>query len=215
MAKTHTSKQKAEAVIPPKPTSSKGGGADFEPYVLIAVGSPRKKGNSATLAEQVAAGASSSGARVETFFLHDLNIKPCTACDGCRKKKHIDCVIQDDMQMLYSKLRSADAVVIASPIYWFTVSAQTKLFMDRWYGLGGVDGYALKGKRFGIVLAYADTDPFVSGAVNALHTLRDALGFIEAEIVGMVYGSASKAGEIRNNKDLMKEALELGKKLAS
>lgn len=184
------------------------------PYVLIAIGSPRKKGNSATLAKQVAAGAVSSGARVETVFLQDLNIKPCTACDGCRKKKHIDCVIQDDMQMLYPKLRSADAVVIASPIYWFTLSAQTKLFIDRWYGLGGDNGYALAGKKFGIALAYADADPFVSGAVNALHTLQDALGFIEAEIVGMVYGSASKAGEIKNNKALMDEAYELGKKLA-
>jgi multimeric flavodoxin WrbA len=180
---------------------------------MIAVGSPRKKGNSATLAEQVAAGARSAGADVETFFLHNLNIKPCTACDGCRKKKHVDCVIQDDMHMLYTKLRSADAVVIASPIYWFTLSAQTKLFIDRWYGLGGDNGYALTGKKFGIVLAYADADPFVSGAVNALRTLQDALGFIEAEIVGMVYGSASKAGEIRKNTALMDDAFELGKKL--
>jgi multimeric flavodoxin WrbA len=214
MSDAYTSKEKADPVIPPGPASSKRGGGDFQPYVVIAVGSPRKKGNSATLAKQVAAGASLSGAKVETFFLHYLNIRPCTACDGCRKKEHIDCVIQDDMQMLYPKLRSADAVVIASPIYWFTVSAQTKLFMDRWYGLGGDDGYALEGKRFGIVLAYGDVDPFVSGAVNALRTLQDALGFIEAEIVGMVYGSASKAGEIKNNKDLMDEAFELGKKLA-
>ena len=136
-------------------------------------------------------------------------------CDGCRKKKHIDCVIQDDMQMLYPKLRCADAIVIASPIYWFTVSAQTKLFMDRWYGLGGDDGYALTGKKFGIVLAYADVDPFASGAVNALHTLQDALRFLEAEIAGMVYGSASKPGEIRSNKALMDQAFELGKALAS
>jgi multimeric flavodoxin WrbA len=117
--------------------------------------------------------------------------------------------------MLYTKLRSADAIVIASPIYWFTVSAQTKLFMDRWYGLGGDNGYALAGKKFGIVLAYADVDPFFSGAVNALRTFQDALRFIEAEIVGMVYGSASKAGEIRNNKALMDEAYDLGKRIAS
>jgi len=187
----------------------------MEKKVMIAIGSPRKKGNSATLAQQVAAGAMAGGARVETFFLHHMNIKPCTACDACRKKKDVDCIIQDDMQMLYTKLRSADAVVIASPIYWFTVSAQTKLFMDRWYGLGGDNGYALAGKKFGIVLAYADVDPFVSGAVNALRTLQDALRFIEAEIVGMVYGSASKAGEIRHNKALMDEAYNLGRKIAS
>jgi multimeric flavodoxin WrbA len=215
MSKPSTPTATAKNVTHPNPSLGKGGRGDFQPNVLIAVGSPRKKGNSATLAKQVAAGAGSAGAKVETVFLHDLNIKPCTACDGCRKKKHIDCVIQDDMQMLYPKLRSADAIVIASPIYWFTVSAQTKLFIDRWYGLGGDNGYALAGKKFGIVLAYADVDPFVSGAVNALRTLQDALGFIEAEIVGMVYGSASKAGEIKNNKALMDDAFELGKTIAS
>ncbi len=183
--------------------------------VMIAVGSPRKKGNSATLAQQVAAGAKSGGAEVETFFLHFMNIKPCTACDACRKKKNVDCVIQDDMQMLYPKIRGADAIVLASPIFWFTVSAQTKLFMDRWYALGGDEGYELAGKRFGIVLTYADADPFVSGAVNALRTFQDALKYVGADIVGMVYGSASKAGEIRKNRDVMNEAFELGKKIAS
>jgi multimeric flavodoxin WrbA len=182
--------------------------------VMIAVGSPRKRGNSSTLAAQVAGGAKAGGAQVETFFLHGMDIKPCTACGGCRKKVHVDCVIKDDMQLLYPKLRSADVIVIASPIYWFTFSAQTKLFMDRWYGLGGNEGYALAGKKFAVLLSYADADPFLSGAVNALRTLQDALQFIEAELVGMVYGSASEAGEIKKNKALMKEAYELGRKLA-
>ena len=183
--------------------------------VMIAVGSPRKRGNSSTLAAQVAAGAKAGGAQVETFYLHGMNIKPCTACGGCRKKTHVDCVIKDDMQILYPKLRSADVIVIASPIYWFTFSAQTKLFMDRWYGLGSDEGYALAGKKFALLLSYADADPFLSGAVNALRTFQDALQFIEAKLVGMVYGSASKAGEIRKNKTLMNEAYELGRKIAT
>jgi multimeric flavodoxin WrbA len=182
--------------------------------ILIAVGSPRKRGNSSTLAAQVAGGAKAGGAAVETFYLHGMNIKPCTACGGCRKKVHVDCVIKDDMQLLYPKLRSADVIVLASPIYWFTFSAQTKLFMDRWYGLGGNGGYALAGKQFAVLLSYADADPFTSGAVNALRTLQDALRFIEADLVGMVYGSASEAGEIKKNKALMKEAYELGRRLA-
>jgi len=182
--------------------------------ILIAVGSPRKRGNSSTLAAQVASGANAGGAKVETFYLHGMNIKPCTACGGCRKKTHVDCVIKDDMQVLYPKLRSADVIVIASPIYWFTFSAQTKLFIDRWYGLGSDEGYALAGKKFAILLSYADADPFLSGAVNAIRSFQDALQFIEAELVGMVYGSASEAGEIKKNKALMKEAYELGRKLA-
>ena len=99
--------------------------------ILLVMGSPRKEGNSATLAKQVAAGAKATGAAVESFYLHAMNIQPCTACDACREETGKECVIDDDMQILYPKLRQADAVVIASPIYWFTVSAQTKLFMDR------------------------------------------------------------------------------------
>ena len=183
--------------------------------VMIVVGSPRKKGNSSTLAKQVAAGAKAGGAGVETFYLHEMNIKPCNACDACRKKAGTDCVLKDDMQKLYPKLRSADAIVVASPIYWFTVSAQTKLFMDRWYALGSDEGYELTGKRFGIVLTYADADPFASGAVNALRTFQDAFNYIGAEMVGTVYGSAWKAGEIKKNKALMDAAYALGKKMAA
>ena len=183
--------------------------------IMIVVGSPRKKGNTSTLAKQVATGAKACGAVVETFHLHAMKIKPCNACDACRRKAGSGCVLKDDMRKLYPKLRSADAIVVASPIYWFTVSAQTKLFMDRWYALGSDAGYELAGKRFGIVLAYADADPFISGAVNALRTFQDACSFIGAKIVGMVYGSAWKAGEIRRNKSVMKEAYGLGKKLAA
>ena len=183
--------------------------------VLVFLGSPRKRGNSALLAEQVIHGAKAAGAMVESFYLHGMKIKPCTACDACRSKNQKDCILKDDMTPLYSKLRETDAIVMASPVYWFTVSAQTKVFMDRWYAMGGEAGYPFKGKRFGIVLTYADEDPFSSGAVNALRTFQDALGFVGAEIVGMIYGSASEAGEIKKNRNLMKRAYQLGKDLAT
>jgi multimeric flavodoxin WrbA len=184
--------------------------------VLVVIGSPRKEGNSATLAKQVAAGAEASGAAAEIFYLHDMNIQPCTACDACRQETDGGCVLDDDMQPLYPKLREADALVIASPVYWFTVSAQTKLFMDRWYALGGHQEYAaFAGKRIGIVLAYGDHDPFVSGAVNALRTFQDAFNYVGANIVGMIYGSATEAGEIGDNGDLMDKAYELGKQICS
>ena len=70
-------------------------------------------------------------------------------------------------------------------------------------------------KKFGIVLAYADADPFISGAVNALRTFQDAFHYLGAEVVGTVYGSAWKAGEIRGNADVMQAALELGRKIAA
>jgi len=183
--------------------------------VLIVIGSPRENGNSTILAGEVARGARDNGAEVETFNLHKLMINPCNACDACRKENSKGCVVNDDMQMLYPKLKTADAIVIASPVYWFSVSAQTKLFIDRFYGMGKHPNHALKGKQIGIILTYADSDPYVSGAVNALRMFEDIFRYIDAEIVDMVYGSAGEAGEIKGNEELMKRAYDLGAELAA
>ena len=183
--------------------------------VIIVVGSPRKNGNSATLAGRVAEGARAAGADVETFYLHGMDIKPCDACDACLEDTALDCIINDDMKGLYPKLREADALVIASPIYWFTVSAQTKLFMDRCYALGGPQGNTLSGKRVGVVLVYGDTDAVNSGAVNAIRTFQDAFAYIGADLVGMVYGSAMGPGEIGGNHQVMERAYSLGRELVA
>jgi len=103
--------------------------------VLVLLGSPRKKGNSAILAEQISNGAKSGHAKVETIYLHGKNIAPCKACRSCQKKDSKGCSIQDDMQEIYPKLIASDAWVIASPVYWFTMTAQTKIFMDRCFAL--------------------------------------------------------------------------------
>jgi multimeric flavodoxin WrbA len=189
------------------------------PSILIVKGSPRENGNSAALADQLAAGAKAAGAQVETVYLHGLEIGPCDGCDFCQDAADGGCVIDDDMQALYPKVREADALVYASPIYWFTVSAQIKLFMDRCYALGGDEDYASKhalaGKRIGIVLTYGGDDPFDSGAINAIRTFQDIFNYVPAEIVDFVYGYASDAGEIKSNHALMEKALKLGEKLAS
>ena len=182
---------------------------------LVILGSPRRKGNSTTLAGRVAAGARAAGAEVESVRLYDLDIRPCTACDACKVSIEKDCVLDDDMRELYPKLRRADIWVLASPIYWFNVSGKMKLFMDRWYALGGREGYRLQDKRMGVVLTYADADVFISGGANALRTLQDCLQYMDAEFVGAVYGSANKAGDIRRHRDLMKQAYRLGKELVS
>ena len=183
-------------------------------HILILKGSPREKGNSSTLADQVAAGAAASGAQVESFVLQNMNIQPCNACGACHETGDMQCVIEDDMQILYPKLRNADAIVIASPIYWFTMSAQTKLCIDRWYALEGPRGNALAGKQIGIVLTYGDSNQFTSGAINAMRAFEDMFRYIKAEIVGMVYGTAMNAGDARKQPDLMERAYKLGQELA-
>ena len=187
--------------------------------VLIVKGSPREHGNSAALADQVAAGARAAGAQVESVYLHGLDIQPCDGCDFCQATADMSCAIDDDMQRLYPLVREADAIVYASPVYWFTVSAQLKLFMDRCYALGGGSDYTashgLAGKRIGIVLTYGGDDPFDSGAINAIRMFQDVFDYIPAKIAGMVYGCASGPGEIQQNTDLMAKARELGRMLAA
>ena len=183
--------------------------------IVILLGSPRKKGNSAALAERVAAGAATAGATVETVFLHGMNIRPCTACEACHQPQGEGCIIEDDMRGLYPKLKEADAIVWTSPIYWFTLSAQLKLALDRCYALLGPEGHAFKGKRMALAFSYGGDDPFDSGCINAIRTFQDAFSFVGAEIVGMVYGSAAGAGDIRSNAKVMAEAMELGRKLAA
>ena len=181
--------------------------------ILILKGSPREKGNSAVLADQVFAGAQKAGAKVESVYLHGMDIQPCDACDVCQDG-YEGCIIEDDMQSLYPKLTEADAIVIASPIYWFTISAQTKLCIDRWYALESKAGSTLRGKQLGIILVYGDTDLYTSGGINAIHTFESMARYIDMEIVGMVYGTAYELGEAEKQPELMEKAFQLGEKLA-
>jgi multimeric flavodoxin WrbA len=182
--------------------------------VVILLGSPRKNGNSAALAEAIAEGA--AGAELDVFYLHGMKIAPCNACEVCHKAGAEGCVIKDDMQPLYPKLKQADAIVFASPIYWFTVSAQMKLAVDRCYALLTPGGrHAFAGKRIGLALSFGGEDAFDSGCVNAIRAFQDAFRFIGAEITGIVYGSASGPGDIRENKKVMDEARDLGRRLVA
>ena len=183
--------------------------------MVIVKGSPREAGNSARLAQQVAEGAQAAGAQVDSFYLHGMDISPCDACDACHAEPYGGCIVDDDMQVIYPKLLDADAIVIASPVYWFTVSAQTKLYMDRCYALVDAQGYLLRGKEIGIVMTYGDSDPFDSGAVNALRTFQDGFNYVGARIVGMVYGSADAPGDIVENAEIMARAYALGQKLGA
>ena len=96
---------------------------------LILTGSPRKNGNTEILATAVAAQLQENNVPVHRQRLADLDIHPCLGCGGCEKKGN--CVIDDDMQLLYPRIVDADTIIIASPIYFYGLTAQTKAFVDR------------------------------------------------------------------------------------
>ena len=107
----------------------------------------------------------------------------------------------------------ADVLLFSSPVYWFTYSAQLKLFFDRLYAVQTETLSALKGKKIGIILAYGDVDQVSSGAINAIHTLQDTFKYTESEILGIVHGTGGAIGATQKNRKLVKQARELGKKL--
>lgn len=184
--------------------------------VIVVSSSPRRNGNSAALAERAAEGARARGAKVETIHLDGLTCAPCNACDACQSATGSDCIIDDDLTSLLPRIRQADALLIAGPVYWFTFAAQTKLFIDRvFYALNGPQGHALKGKPLGLLMTYGDVDPYASGAVNALRAFEDICRFIGAPVAGFVYGSATDAGDIEDQPDVLQQAYRLGEKLAS
>jgi len=134
----------------------------------------------------------------------------CDGCDACHATDHSDCVIGDDMDILYPKLRDADAIVVASPIYWFTMSAQAKLCIDRWYALETSQGSALRGKQFAFVLSYATATRGHRGKQCHAH-LSGHVRYLKAEIVGMVYGQAGDEGDIEKQPKLLEKAFKLGR----
>ncbi len=188
-----------------------------EVKIIALLGSPRKKGNSTLLANHIILGAESQGATVESIYLNGLNIKPCQGCYACQAKDSQGCAVKDDMQAIYPKITEADALIIASPVYWFNMSAQTKIFMDRCIALfnENPEKSSLYGKKIAIAMSYGDKDAFCSGCINALRTFQDAYNFVGADIAGMVYGSAEEPGEIASNTGLMQDAEALGEKLVS
>ena len=111
---------------------------------LVLAGSPRKGKNSDKLAELFA-----SKRGTDVVYLRDLDIGFCSACGHCKEVKKGVCIKKDDMQALYAKARECDEIAIFSPVYWWQVTAQAKVFIDRLYAL---EHDEWKGKRLTVVV---------------------------------------------------------------
>ena len=97
--------------------------------VVAIYGSPRRKGNTALLLQEAVRGAREQGAEVEEIVLRDLKMSPCLEIYGCKNSGR--CAIQDDFQKVYESILASQAVMLASPIFFYSVSAHTKILMDR------------------------------------------------------------------------------------
>ena len=93
------------------------------------LGSPRKEGNTELLLKEAVRGIEENGFTVQTFDLNVMNISPCQNCGGCDDTG--TCIYEDDMSIIYEAIRTADRIILASPIFFFALSAQTKIMIDR------------------------------------------------------------------------------------
>ncbi len=185
--------------------------------VLGIYGSPRRGGNTELLLKEFLRGCTEAGAEVEEVFLRDLKISPCLEIYACQKTG--ECPIQDDMKALYPKLVDAHMVVVASPIFFFAVSAHSKAMIDRcqalWarkYLLGQRAAPGQTGKK-GIFLAVggATLGKVFDGPLLTMKYFFDALDrtFDRA----LLYKGVDEKGKIREHPTAMAEAYALGKKL--
>ncbi len=162
-------------------------------------GSPRLEGNSAQLMTAILKQAEENGAVTKTYHLNNLTIKGCQACYSCRKEGHEGkCVIKDDMNQILDDILSANAVVLASPVYMWQMTAQAKLFTDRLMPLLKPDySSRLSGQR--LLSVYTQGQPDISKFsqyfeyVNSMFTF---LGFRTME--PLVFGGLRNISDIRN-----------------
>ncbi len=184
-------------------------------------GSPRKGGNTQLLLNETIRGAKEQGAEVTVFELNALSLRPCQNCGGCDDSAR--CVIQDDMQAIHDAIRSADRIIVASPIFFFSVSAQTKIMIDRCQAFWA-EKYVHKKpvppgpagrKGLLILVGGMKRGPRNEGFDCAEAAVRAFFRTVNVqEHATLAYGSADKKGEIRENPEALNEAYEAGKKLA-
>jgi len=184
--------------------------------LLVIVGSPRRNGNTATLAEAVQRGAEAAGAEVALRFLDDQISGFLRDCRNCRQANG-ECAISDRYRALFFEdFLPARGVLFCSPIYWYGLSAQAKAFFDRsfcYYAAsypGSKDVLeAMSGKRLGLVLASEETYP--GAALGIVHQIQEFSRYTHSDFVGVVRGVGNSRGEVRHDPvNPIREAERLG-----
>lgn len=176
--------------------------------VLVVTGSPRRNGNSCTLAEQFIRGAQEAGHEVSRFDAGLSTVRPCTACNHCGMNGQ--CILDDDdFGSVRERIVEADAILFASPVYYYNISTQIKAVMDRFYA---INGRIHVHKRSAFILTLANSDmervqPIIDFFRKGLY---DYLGW---EYAGHVVGTGLWPAGAVNGTRFMDEAYRLGRNI--
>jgi len=178
--------------------------------VVGIVGSPRKGGNTEILVEKVLEGAKSKGAETKMFRINEMKINYCQGCFHCQQ--YGECKQKDDMYQIYDALKSANAVVVGSPIYMGYVTAQTKTFLDRLLAMLNI--MRRESKLAGKKLALIYTQGMGNDGEKVMRSIGERLSNFGMHFVGVVGGNGlNEPGAVKNRKELLDGAFKLGKEL--
>ncbi len=170
--------------------------------ILSVLGSPRRDGNTALLLENCIEGIKAKNEKLDIITVNpsEEDIRPCMGCNACKGGSPKACIIDDDMKKYYNALNEADIIILATPVYWFNMSSQLKIFIDRMYGLDFKNFPS--GKKLVLLMSFGDNDMISSGAVNISNSMKQMAKFLGMEFV-MEYGISSN-----HTKEQIKKALE-------
>ncbi|RJX35051.1 MAG: flavodoxin family protein [Desulfarculus sp.] len=187
--------------------------------IVAIYGSPRRQGNTAALLDQAVAGARSAGATVEPLVLRDLEMSPCLEIYGCKKDGR--CVIQDDFQRVYDLCLASQGLMLASPIFFYAVSAHAKIMLDRFQSLW-VKKYWIERRPFG-QRHYTRQGLFISAGATqgaklfegALRSVRYFMDVLDMELVDSVLcRGLDLAGDVLGHPEHLARARQAGQDLA-
>ena len=177
--------------------------------IVVLAGSPRKISSTDKLAAAFVEGAKEAGHTVTTFRVADMNIGGCIGCAHCFKETGV-CVLKDDMQVILDALRKADTVVIASPIYFWSVTAQLKCVIDRTYALlkeGLLEGKSSI-KRAALLMTCGDSADTVADAPLAM--FREICKYLNWQEAGFIVVKSIHAPQDIDGRPELEQAKQLG-----
>ncbi len=175
--------------------------------VLIIATSPRKNGNTNTMAEEFKKGSDEAGNNTEIIYLYDKKISFCKGCLACQKTRK--CVIKDDANTIVEKMKNADVIVWSTPIYYYEMSGQMKTMIDRTNPLFSGD-YSFR--DIYLLTASADGGEYsMDGTIKGLQGWIDC--FEKTQIKGIIKGLGLQNPNDVRNTDFLKEAYNMGKSI--
>lgn len=177
--------------------------------IIILNGSPRRKGNTSALSAAFTEGAKAAGHDVTEFFLGEMNIGGCKGCFCGGKDISSPCVQKDDMNKIYPAYRAADVVVLASPLYYWTVSGQLKTAFDRLFAVAECDAQYRNPQKQSVLLMAAEGNGFEE-SIYWYDRLMSHLGW--KSLGKVLCGGVMAMGDIKGRAELQ-QAYDLGKSL--